>query len=192
VKNARNGVTMPDEPIMFLRDQPENKPYAIAFQRNGEDVGVFTFGERASFEGDAHESAYVFFEFLDEQYLKLRRDKLAREAELVEKQDLIDRLTNKLQAVAEDIDVLETELHALIGSILYDHEARELRVSRQLIWEPPEIERDDDPISGEWIYRLAEKKEEKQAGDNQKSLRDEILEGTEFRVHKDPEKETNE
>lgn len=50
-------------------------------------------------------------------------------------------------------------LHTVVAGLVWAHSEHtvngEVRIPLHIIEEPPEIEADDDPISGDWIYRLA-------------------------------------
>ena len=50
----------------------------------------------------------------------------------------------------EQIALLQTIIAGMVEAA-----GGEIRVSRAAIEEPPEIEQDDDPYTGDWIYRLA-------------------------------------
>lgn len=50
----------------------------------------------------------------------------------------------------EQIALLETVIAGMVEAA-----GGEIRVSRASLEDPPEIERDDDPFNGDWVYRLA-------------------------------------
>jgi hypothetical protein len=50
----------------------------------------------------------------------------------------------------EEIALLQTVVACMVEAA-----GGEIRISRASLEDPPEIEMDDDPISGDWIYRTA-------------------------------------
>ena len=68
--------------------------------------------------------------------------------------DLVERLIGRVEVAEEELGVRDTELDALVDVYARELGVRELRVDRASLEDQHETERDDDPATGEWIFRV--------------------------------------
>ena len=71
-----------------------------------------------------------------------------------------DEFKRLIKSHNETVGLLQTIVAGLVWAHSEHAPGGEVRIPLHIMEEPPEIEADDDPITGDWIYRLAQDGEE--------------------------------